>query len=157
MNRFLREEYGMDWEIGNYAFGATAGHPFIRAVIENCIKAQKDMKWNQLMMRSIPRMFHENFFVLNTTGPLLVTRTLAEYPDAAKQVKVLFPDNVCDTSCWSRFGKYGVHLMEGGWRKRKGIVQKRLYLIWKSWKQKEVLRNGLRLGPIRSLEFKRET
>ena len=92
--RFLREEYGMDWEIGNYAFGATAEHPFIRAVIENCIKAQKDMKWNQLMMRSIPRMFHENFFVLNTTGPLLVSRTLAEYPDAAKQVKVLFPDNV---------------------------------------------------------------
>src|SRR5690242_5314263 len=25
-NRFLYNEYGMDWEIGNYAFGAAAGH-----------------------------------------------------------------------------------------------------------------------------------
>ena len=42
INMFLREQYGMDWEIGNYAFGAAAGHPFIHAIIKNCVKAQRD-------------------------------------------------------------------------------------------------------------------
>src|SRR5262247_3430126 len=27
LHRFLRKKYGMDWEIGNYGFGAAAGHP----------------------------------------------------------------------------------------------------------------------------------
>lgn len=157
MNRFLREKYGMDWEVGNYAFGATAGHPFLHAIIENCVRAQKELDWAQAMMRSVPRVFREEYFVLYTTGPLLISRTLAEFPDAAKHVEVLFPENVCDSSYWSRFGTFGVHLMDGGWRKRRGIVRRRLYSIWKSWKQKEMLRNGLRLGPSRSLEFKRET
>jgi mannosyltransferase OCH1-like enzyme len=33
-SRLLRK-YGMDWELGNYAFGAAAGHPFLEAVIDN--------------------------------------------------------------------------------------------------------------------------
>jgi len=105
LNKFLRGQYGMDWEIGNYAFGAAAGHPFILAVIENCIRAKKDPSWAQTMMRSIPRMFRGYFYVFNTTGPGLVSRTLAEYPDASKEVKVLFPENVCDSTKWSRVGR----------------------------------------------------
>ena len=155
MNRFLRREYGMDWEIGNYAFGATAGHPFLRAVIENCVRAQNDMKWAQEMMRSIPRLFHEDFFVLYTTGPLLVSRTLAEYSNAAKDVRVLFPENVCDPRSWSCFGKYGIHLMDGGWRKRKGLVRKQLYSAWKAWNERVALNEGMKLGEKRSLEFRR--
>lgn len=96
-NVFLRREYGMDWEIGNYAFGVEAGHPFLDAIIKNCVKAQKDPEWAQAMMRPIPRMFRGEYFVVDTTGPGLVSRTLAEYPDAAKRVKVLFPENVCDS------------------------------------------------------------
>src|SRR5712672_3571230 len=42
LNRFLRSEYNMDWEVGNYAFGAAANHPFIGAIIENCVRAQRD-------------------------------------------------------------------------------------------------------------------
>src|SRR5882757_9673989 len=30
INRWLRREHGLDWEIGNYAFGATPGHPFLK-------------------------------------------------------------------------------------------------------------------------------
>ena len=29
ISTFLRRKYGMDWESGNYAFGASARHPFI--------------------------------------------------------------------------------------------------------------------------------
>src|SRR5437660_2105051 len=35
-NRFLRDQRCMDWEIGNFGFGAVAQHPFLEAIIENC-------------------------------------------------------------------------------------------------------------------------
>src|SRR5262245_8837961 len=38
LHRFLRNKYGMDWEIGNYGFGAAAGHPFLEAIIKNCVR-----------------------------------------------------------------------------------------------------------------------
>ena len=38
LSRYLRERHGIDWQIGNYAFGATKGHPFLKAVID---------KWRQ--------------------------------------------------------------------------------------------------------------
>jgi inositol phosphorylceramide mannosyltransferase catalytic subunit len=154
INMFLRREYGMDWEIANYAFGAAAGHPFIHAVIQNCVRAQRDPKWVHAMMRPIPRMFREDFYVFNTTGPGLVSRTLAEYPDAAEQVKVLFPENVCDSTSWHQFGAFGVHLMAGTWLKR-GILRRRLARAWMSWTRKRLLKESLRLGERRSLEFKR--
>jgi hypothetical protein len=153
LNRYLRDECGIDWEIGNYAFGAAAGHPFLYAVIENCVRAQRDTQWTQAMMRSIPRVLHDDFFVLSTTGPALVTRTLAEVPDAAKLVKVLFPENVCDSRCWNRFGEYGVHLLEDSWRKRKNILRRCLIRAWLSRERKRVIKKALKLGESRSLEF----
>jgi hypothetical protein len=155
MNVFLQQEYRMDWEIGNYAFGAAAGHPFLREIIKNCVRAQNDPEWVEPMMRSIPRMFRDEYFVLNTTAPGLVSRTLAEFPDAAGQVKVLFPENVCDSGSWHCFGAYGVHLQEGTWRKRNGFLRRRLGLLWESWTRKKLFKESLKLGEKRSLEFKR--
>jgi mannosyltransferase OCH1-like enzyme len=154
--KFLHQQYGMDWEIANFAFGAAAGHPFINAIIMNCVRAQKDPKWAQAMMRSIPRMFREDVYILCTTGPGLVTRTLAEYPEAAKEVRVLFPENVCDAKTWHRFGSYGVHLQEATWRKQKNIVRRRLAAFWESWTRKRLRKESLKLGKTRSLEFKRK-
>src|SRR4029077_5545531 len=95
LSRLLRS-YGMDWEIGNYAFGATPGHPFLEAVIENCVRAQKDPSWVKPMMRGLPFFFRDECLVLNTTGPGLLSRTLAENAELATTVTVLFPDDVCD-------------------------------------------------------------
>src|SRR5690348_5488393 len=72
-NRFLRQHYGMDWDVGNYAFGAAAGHPFLKAVIENCVRAQKDPGWVKPMMQGIPRFLYPEFLILNTTGPTAVS------------------------------------------------------------------------------------
>ena len=108
VHRFLREQYGMDWEIGNYAFGAAAGHPFLEAIIRNVVRAQQHPEWPEAMLKTIPRMFRPKYFVLDTTGPGLVSRTLAEYSGARDQVKVLFPDDVCDEDNWYRFGNYGI-------------------------------------------------
>ena len=154
VHTYLRQEYGMDWEIANYAFGAEAGHPFLHAIIQNCVKAQKDPAWAEVMMKSIPRMFREDFFVLDTTGPGLVSRTLAEFPNAAKHVSVLFPENVCDPESWHRFGSYGVHLQEGGWRRRKGFWRRRLALLWESRARRRLLTESLKLGGRRAIEFR---
>jgi hypothetical protein len=157
IHSFLCEEYGMDWEIGNYAFGAAAGHPFLDAIIKNCVRAQQHPEWVEAMMKSIPRMFHDESVVLATTGPGLVSRTLAEHPGACCQVKVLFPKNVCDPNSWYCFGAYGVHLQTGTWRKRKGVVHRVLHRLWESKTQKALLKESLKRGGKRSLEFKSST
>ena len=156
MSRFLRREYGMDWEIGNYAFGAAPEHPFIQAIIKNCVRAQKDPEWAQMTMSDIPRMFREEYYVLNTTGPGLVSRTLAEYADAASHVKILFPEDVCDCTNWHRFGAFGIHLQEGTWRNRDGFLRRRFLSLWESRRRKKLLKQSLKLGESRSLEWRRK-
>ena len=153
INTFLREERNMDWEVGNYAFGASAGHPFLRAIIENCVRAQKDSDWVPMMARSVPRMFRDDNTVLYTTGPLLVSRTLAEFPNVGKHVKVLFPEDVCDERYWNRFGQFGVHLMGNSWRKRKGILRRRLQGYWELLMFHKLVKQSRKVGKERSLEF----
>jgi inositol phosphorylceramide mannosyltransferase catalytic subunit len=154
VHNFLRKEYGMDWEIGNYAFGAAPGHPFLGAIIKNCVQAQQHPEWAEAMMQSIPRLFRSEFFVFDTTGPGLVSRTLAEYPGAGDQVKVLFPEDVCDPNSWHCFGAYGVHLQSGTWRKPKGLVHRRLHRLWEATTRKALLKVSLKRGGKRSLEFR---
>lgn len=154
INAFLREQCGMDWEIGNYAFGARAEHPFLRAVIENCVRAQRDTDWVELLARSIPRMFRDDYIPLYTTGPLLVSRTLAEFLDVGKHVDVLFPQDVCDRRNWNQFGNYGIHLRQGGWRPGKGFVKTRMQRYWEKMRARKLIAKSRTLGKQRLLEFK---
>lgn len=151
ISRHLREAHGMDWEIGNYAFGAAAGHPFIQAVIENCVRAQRDPAWVAPMMAGIPSLFRADFEVLNTTGPGLISRTLAERPDLARAVTVLFPDDVCDSRNWHQFGHYGVHLMAASWRTRGGLLRRRLARLWENRTRRDQFKASQRLGKSRTL------
>jgi glycosyltransferase involved in cell wall biosynthesis len=149
LNEFLRNRHNMDWEIGNYAFGAAAGHPFLEAIINNCVRAQKDPSWVRPMMLGLPYLSRAEYFVLNTTGPGLVSRTLAENPELAKTVKVLFPEDVCDEGNWNRFGDIGVHLREGSWRTQGNYVRRRLGQRWESLKMQILLKRSLKLGKTR--------
>jgi hypothetical protein len=151
VSRFLRHKYGMDWAVGNYAFGASPGHPFLKAVIDNCIGAQKDPKWVAPMMRGIPRLLRSEFLVLNSTGPLLVTRTLAENPALAEKMVVLFPNDVCDLRNRHKFGDFGVHAMQASWRARYGRVRRYLAGFWEAWTYRRFLKQSLRLGKTRRL------
>ena len=154
IHSFLREQYGMDWEIGNYAFGAAAGHPFLEAVIKNVVRAQQHPEWAEAMLKPIPRPFRSKYFVLDTTGPGLVSRTLAEYSGACDQMKVLFPENVCDRSSWYRFGNYGVHLQSGSWRKPERLLYRVTHRYWETAARNAAVIAGLKRGGKRSLEFK---
>jgi hypothetical protein len=122
VSRYMRGELGMDWLIGNYAFGAAPGHGFLKAVIENCVRGLSNPDWIAPMMRGTPPLMGDEFFVLNATGPGLISRTLAENPELAKTVTVLFPDDVCDVRKWNRFGEFGVHLVSNSWRPNRSFI-----------------------------------
>lgn len=151
LNRFLRTHCGMDWEIGNYAFGAEAGHPYLAAAIENCLRAQRDPNWLAPMMKGIPTLFRGEFEVLNSTGPGLLSRTLAEHPETASNLTVLFPNDVQDEAQWHQFGRYGIHLMDGSWRTRGGYLRRRLSNTWEAWAKRRMMPESRRRGPSRTL------
>jgi hypothetical protein len=149
-SRLLRDA-GMDWEIGNYAFGAAAGHLFLEAVIENCVRAQRDPSWVRPMMRGVPPLSRADHYVLYTTGPGILSRTLAENPTLASTVTVLFPEDVCEPQSWNQFGTLGVHVMEGTWRRRTSVFRRRLAQHWEAWAMERRLRESRRRGPTRPI------
>jgi len=145
----LRTEFGMDWEIGNYAFGAAAGHPFLGAIIKNCVRAQTDPLWVKSMMRGTPPFDKDLYSVFYSTGPGLCSCTLAENPELAKTVTVLFPDDLCNVRNWYHFGEYGVHVMNSSWRPRRGFVTGRLgYFHWR-WMERRLLKKSRALARSR--------
>lgn len=148
-SRFLRAKYQMDWQIGNYAFGAAPKHPFLAAIIENCLRAQRDPAWVKPMMRGLPLLSKPEFFVLNTTGPGLISRTVAENPDLACTMKILFPDDVCDFEKWNRFGEFGIHLMDGSWRLKMGRWRRRLAQNWEARALQRLIRESATNGKTR--------
>ena len=149
ISNYLRRHYQMDWEIGNYGFGAVAGHPFLHAIIQNCVRAQQEPEWVEPMMRGIPRLFRGEFHVLNTTGPGLISRTLAENLELAEDMTILFPDDVCDESAWHQFGNFGVHAQGGSWRSKNGYVRRKLANLWESWTRRRLLRESIARGKMR--------
>lgn len=151
LNHHLRHNCGIDWEIGNYAFGAAAAHPFIAAVVENCARAQRDQAWAAQLLHGIPAPFRARFEVLNTTGPGLVTRTLVEERSAASDVKILYPDDVCDSRQWHHFGKFGVHLMEASWRDRGSFLGRKAALLWETHLRRQQLKQSQAIGKNRML------
>jgi hypothetical protein len=91
--------------------------------------------------------------VLTTTGPALLTRTLLEERNAARDVTVLFPADVCDEDNWHQFGKYGVHAMEGSWRQKLPFVLCKLELLWENHLRRQLLVESQRNGPTRRREL----
>jgi inositol phosphorylceramide mannosyltransferase catalytic subunit len=156
LNRFLRDRYNMDWALGNYAFGAARHHPFLDAIIQNCVRAQRDPAWAKPMLRGMPLLQRPEYHVLNTTGPGLVSRTLAENPSLALDVTVLFPDDVRESHGWNRFGKFGLHLMVGSWRKPRHFVYHRIACLWESWIRRGLERKSAKLGSKREIRMIRD-
>lgn len=151
LHQYLIDSHEMDWEVGNYAFGAAPGHPFLGAIIDSCVRAQQDPAWPAVMWSAIPPLFRSDFYVLDTTGPGLVSRTLAEYSNASAQVTILFPPDVCNERDWHQFGDYGVHLQRGGWRDKKSMLQRRLRSWWETRVRATRLAAARRRGPTRTL------
>ena len=155
VSEFLRRSYGMDWEVANYGFGAAPQNPFIGALIENCVRLLSEPSWSHQMMQGVPRAIREVFAVPFTTGPGMVSRTLAENPNLAKNLTILFPEDVCNERTWHQFGNFGVHLQQGAWRSSHGYVRRRLANVWESWMRRRLHRESRALGKSRSLPLMR--
>jgi hypothetical protein len=155
LNRYLRRCYNMDWELGNYAFGAAPGNGFLGAVIENCARAQKDPVWLRPMLNGVHSLRRGDFYVFNTTGPALLSRTFAERPDLITQMKVLFPTDVLDRNNWHRFGDYGIHLMTSSWRRGGDSLWRKIANRLDRLSLARVLPESIRLGPIRTIPIAR--
>ncbi len=149
LNRFLRS-LGMDWDVGNYGFGAAARNPFLQAVIENCVLAQRQPVWAQPMIRGARSLLTEYNYVLNTTGPGLVSRTFAERPDLAREVNILFPQDVLERATWHLFGDYGIHLLHSSWRGGGKSLWRRLGYRWDAFSYSRLMPESIRLGPTRT-------
>jgi len=153
LSAYFREACGLDWELGQFAFGAAPGHPFMKAVIDNCVKGQRDSAWALQPIRNVPAPFRGQFIAPVTTGPGLITRTFAENPALQKTVTVLFPPDVCDSRTWHNLGDYGVHLMDGSWRKSDGFIRSRLARAWENRQRASLLRESQKAGPLRTGEW----
>jgi hypothetical protein len=150
-NVYFSKRFEMDWQIGNYAFGAEPGHPFLAAVIENCLRAKRGSAWVRPMMEGVPRILKNDVYVLNTTGPGMLSRTLAENPQFAPIINILFPDDVCNCSSWYQFGDYGVHSMAGSWRPRSRVLGRVLKRFWRNRNLRHMLAEGRARGKTRSV------
>ena len=153
---FLRQSYGMDWEVANYGFGAAPQNPFVGALIENCLRVLSEPSWAYKMTEGVPEAIRELFVVPFTTGPGMVSRTLAENPELAEDVTVLFPDDVCNERAWHQFGDFGIHLQQGAWRSTHGYVRRRLANLWESWMRRRLHRESRARGKSRSLPVTRD-
>jgi len=151
LSRYFEQQFGMDWQIGNYAFGAEPGNPFLAAVIENCLRAKKDPAWSLPMMKGTPSSMQSDFYILNTTGPGMLSRTFAENPQLVENINVLFPEDVCDRGTWHQFGSFGVHHMAGSWRKQANFIARRLTRFWEQRTERRVLNEGRTRGKTRSV------
>ena len=154
--RYFWNHLRMDWQIGNYAFGSEARHPFLAAVIDNCLRAKHDSTWVQPMMKGIPSALYDDFYVLNTTGPGMLSRTLAENPQLTDGVTVLFPEDVCNRETWHQFGDYGVHSMAGSWRQQSNLLSRLMVRLWGARNQRRILTEGQARGKARSIALRAE-
>jgi hypothetical protein len=98
----------------------------------------------------MPVLSRADFLILNTTGPGLLTRTLAESPDLSRMVTVLFPEDVCDLKSWNCFGSLGIHLMDGSWRPSGSFVRRRFKQLLEVWKMDRLVAESRMLGKTRA-------
>jgi hypothetical protein len=154
---YLWHEHRMDWQIANYAFGAVPGHPFLAAIIENCLRAKEDRSWLEPMLKGIPRPFRPQFAVLNSSGPGLVSRTFAESPHLVRDVNVLFPQDVRDIRDWHKFGSFGVHQQASSWRDGQGLFSRRIQRLWYAWALRRMRHQSEKLGKTRILDVPTRT
>lgn len=121
---FIRS-YGEVELIGQYAFGAVAGHPFLRAYAENIKRVVADPSLlNAPSAELLALTREEDKPVMDTmyrTGPRMAKRTYLEHPELHDQIKILYAQDPEGATQWSCFGIYGFHLMDGdtGWKQRR--------------------------------------
>lgn len=133
--------YGVAETIGQYAFAAKAGHPFLLACAEKIrgiackeepliMPSREELAMSSLYLASSLDTVYKEQSVIFSTGPGLVTRTYLEQPESHGEMKILSVRNTnTDMHIWFCFGPYAVHRMGGEWRYDKGLFAKIVSLM----------------------------
>ena len=104
LNRFLRRRHAMDSGRSVTVLLAPRQATAFSKQSSRVRSSQRDATWRAQMVNGIAGGLRSEFYVFNTTGPGLLCRTLAENREAAQEVKVLFPADVCDSETWHQLG-----------------------------------------------------
>ena len=86
--------------LANYAFGAESGHPFLAAILDELVRRTQTFEAEDC----------NDIDILHATGPDLVTSVYYRYCQQWRDVTVLRSKKM-------GLGSYGMHLVNGGWRK----------------------------------------
>lgn len=97
--------------IGNYAFYAPKGHPFLKKIIENIVKQRIP---DEIILKAQKNHTDDSrdVYVYYRTGPILVSQTYLDFGLSDNSVMLIEPCPYMD-NC---FGKYGYHRCYGSWR-----------------------------------------
>lgn len=122
---FFAARYGTLEMIGQYAFGARPGHPFLMACAENIRKVALDPDSLCLPttsdLASLPEIMGNahSFRVLYTAGPGMVTRTFIESPESRGELKIIAALDERDPKLVRKitlsFGNLASHQVTGSW------------------------------------------
>jgi len=117
---YTAANFGITEQLGNYAFGATPGHPLLQAYAENIRRVALDPRAGP------PRVAIERYpspdeavRIIMSTGPGMLARTLGQQPELGVGMKVIaaIPRGGGKRLKYC-FGAFGSHAMLGtfGWR-----------------------------------------
>ena len=122
----LIDRVGTSAMVGQYAFGATPRHPFLRAILRYVRHAALYPDWVQVP-RPPPGDEDDTKTVHYTTGPAIVTRAFAE-GGFLHRVLLLYASSLgpSDPAGWGGVGAYGWHLHAGSWKANTELDRARL-------------------------------
>lgn len=99
---------GQNFLLGQYAFGATAKHPFMKFLVDKIKQNLENyIKTTGLINQSERGSLH--YFVYKTTGPDFVTDCYVQYQNK-EQLYIL------SNGKRQMFGEYAEHKLSGGWK-----------------------------------------
>ena len=107
---FAIKKQGFSELIGQYAFYAPAGHPFLKKIIDNIVSqrfTKEEIDKACLTNGDKP----EEVNIYYTTGPILVTQSYLDMEDK-ENIELIKPDPFKN----ERFGEYAIHFCAGSWR-----------------------------------------
>lgn len=112
---------GYNYNIGNYAFGASPRNQVIWNIIQAITKVQEDPAWlspdKYFITDTIDTDLNAMYeYVYHTTGPVIVSKVVFDSLAEGESVKLLYPRNWPSRSSWFKFGTYGKHTMTGTWK-----------------------------------------
>jgi len=123
------------WQMGNYAFGAEAGHPLVQDALAEAFQRTK-----QLLNSVSDQSQIEDFQILHSTGPYMLSEV---YHDGLKKGKygdvnflaggnqIPYTARSHGSNTWHKFGKYGEHALAHSWVRRRLATENELAeMLW---------------------------